>query len=537
MQARFATVGRWAGTPLRDWRIGTRLAVAFAGLLIIMSACVLLATSQMLGMKTRLAEMVLAAQERSARVDRMSAALTKQSSAARSLAVTTDTEQRDKDLVLLREARTAYTDAYAELREIAKKHPADDTEAALFEALERADKATGQLIDKLSAASAAGRADEATESFMARVMPRIDRWQTLLQTLAGVQTKTSASTVAQAEGIAKQTLLIIGALFGAAVVGGIAVSALVTRSITRPLRAALAMADAVAEGDLSARPVEPRKDEAGELLQTLSRMSASLARVVGEVRRHSEAMASSTQQIAGGNADLSTRTEQQASSLQQTAASAQLVRTSAERSAAVADNARQTAQEASTVAAQGGVEVREVVRTMQDITQSSQRIGEIVSVIDAIAFQTNILALNAAVEAARAGEQGRGFAVVASEVRSLAHRSAQSAKEIKGLIDDSIRRVESGATLVGKAGGTIDTVVAQTGRTAQLIEDLSRAAGEQTREVAQVSQSVSGLDDATQRNAALVEETAAAAAALSQTAQALVRSVSLFRLDEANTPA
>jgi methyl-accepting chemotaxis protein len=526
-----SAVRRWASAPLRDWRIGTRLGVAFAGLLIITSGCVALATWQTLDMKSRMAEMVAVGQERSERVDRMSAAVTRQSSAARSIAGTPDAEQREKDLVLLREARAAYGEAFAELRQVSGRHRVDDTETALFEALERADKTTGQLIDKLAAAAAAGEAAEATESFMARVMPRIDRWQTLLQTLAGVHTKTAAHAVAQAEATARRTVILIAVLFGVAMVGGIGVSVIVTRSITQPLGDALTIAEAVADGDLGARTVAERRDEAGDLLRTLVRMSARLAEVVGDVRRNSEAMATSTQQIASGNADLSTRTEQQAGSLQQTAASAQLMRASAERSASIADSARQTARKAQSVAAQGGDEVREVVRTMREITQSSQRIGEIVGVIDAIAFQTNILALNAAVEAARAGESGRGFAVVASEVRNLAHRSAQSAKEIKGLIDESLGRIDNGAGLVARAGSTIDTVVAETERTAQLIEDLSTAAGDQTREVAQVSQAVSGLDDTTQRNATLVEETAAAAVALSQTAQALVHSVSLFKLE------
>ena len=302
------------------------------------------------------------------------------------------------------------------------------------------------------------------------------------------------------------------------------------RSITAPLATAVAVADRVAGGDLSGQISVSSTDETGQLLSALQRMQQSLVRTVSAVRQNAEGVASASAQIASGNNDLSSRTEQQASALEETAASMEELGSTVRQNADNARAANQLAVSASTVAVQGGDVVAEVVETMKGINDSSRKIADIISVIDGIAFQTNILALNAAVEAARAGEQGRGFAVVAGEVRSLAGRSAEAAKEIKALITASVERVEQGTVLVDKAGATMTDVVTAIRRVTDIMGEISAASSEQSAGVGQVGEAVTQMDQATQQNAALVEEMAAAASALTAQAGELVNAVAVFKL-------
>ncbi|MBK7000182.1 MAG: MCP four helix bundle domain-containing protein [Rhodoferax sp.] len=305
---------------------------------------------------------------------------------------------------------------------------------------------------------------------------------------------------------------------------------LIERSITHPIADALKVAQAVAAGDLNSHIDVNRQDEVGRLLQTMQTMQTSLRNVVTSVRQSSEGLANGSTEIAQGNNDLSTRTEQQASALEQTAASMEELSSTVKQNAETAHRANQLALNASAVAVKGGEVVGQVVDTMKGINDASRKISDIISVIDGIAFQTNILALNAAVEAARAGEQGRGFAVVASEVRSLAGRSAEAAKEIKGLINASVERVEQGTSLVDRAGTTMNEVVNSIKQVAELVGEINSASNEQAAGIAQISEAIGHMDHTTQQNAALVEQTAAAAGSLSNQAQDLVQVVAIFNV-------
>jgi methyl-accepting chemotaxis protein len=306
---------------------------------------------------------------------------------------------------------------------------------------------------------------------------------------------------------------------------------LIARSIDRGIGKAMQVVHAMSHGDLT-MVIRPRgMDEVAHLLQSMAEMEASLVRVVANVRQGAEGVATASAEIAQGNQDLSARTETQASALEQTAAAMEQLGATVKQNADSARQANQLALSASTVAVKGGEVVGQVVETMKGINDASKKIADIISVIDGIAFQTNILALNAAVEAARAGEQGRGFAVVASEVRSLAGRSADAAKEIKSLINASVERVEHGTLLVDQAGVTMTEVVGAIRRVTDLMGEISASSNEQASGVSQVGEAVTQMDQATQQNAALVEEMAAAASSLQSQAQELVQAVSVFKLN------
>ncbi|MDO8413047.1 MAG: methyl-accepting chemotaxis protein [Gallionellaceae bacterium] len=309
------------------------------------------------------------------------------------------------------------------------------------------------------------------------------------------------------------------------------ISWLLIRSITRPLLGAVKLAHTVASGDLTSVIEIKSRDETGKMMQALKDMNDSLVKIVGNVRGSVDAITLSAKEIATGNSDLSQRTEEQASSLQETASSMEELSATVKHNAENAKQANQLTLSARDVAVKGGDIVSKVVTTMASINDSSNKIVDIISVIEGIAFQTNILALNAAVEAARAGEQGRGFAVVAAEVRTLAQRSAAAAKEIKALIDDSVGKVKGGTKLVDEAGKTMDEIVTAVRRMTDIMAEISAASSEQSSGIDQVNQAINQMDQATQQNAALVEEAAAAAEAMKEEAENLTLSVSVFKLN------
>ncbi len=340
----------------------------------------------------------------------------------------------------------------------------------------------------------------------------------------------TAQSAEKVSEIVTQTEMANAMALGIIVVIGVLLIWLVPSSVIVPVQQAVSLAQSIAEGDLTRSLAVTRTDELGNLLVNLESMRARLADVVANVRSGSESVATASAEIAQGNHDLSARTEQQASALEETAASMEELSSTVKQNAESAKQANQLAASASAVAVEGGEVVAQVVETMKGINESSRKISDIISVIDGIAFQTNILALNAAVEAARAGEQGRGFAVVASEVRNLAGRSADAAKEIKSLINASVTRVEQGTVLVDKAGAKMNETVASIRNVTDIMGEITNASREQASGVAQVGEAVSSMDQGTQQNAALVEQMAAAASTMSEQASALVQVVATFRL-------
>jgi methyl-accepting chemotaxis protein len=383
----------------------------------------------------------------------------------------------------------------------------------------------------LREASLAGKTEEAMALYKTKISPIAPKLFDPLEKMIDIQVtlaKEQFDEAAKVNSSVTTTTITVAVL---ALLVGVFLAWIITTSITQPIEKALRFSKEVANGDLTARLHHDGNDEVGTLLKSLQAMQESLVKVVSNVRSGSESVATASAEIAQGNNDLSARTEQQASALEETAASMEELSATVKQNADSARTANQLANSASTVAVQGGNVVGQVVETMKGINESSRKISDIISVIDGIAFQTNILALNAAVEAARAGEQGRGFAVVASEVRSLAGRSAEAAKEIKSLIGASVQRVEQGTALVDKAGVTMTEVVSSIRRVTDLMSEISAASNEQATGVAQVGEAVSQMDQATQQNAALVEEMAAAASSLKGQAQDLVQVVAAFKLD------
>jgi len=376
----------------------------------------------------------------------------------------------------------------------------------------------------------AGQGDAADEFVLRKITDSQNAYLSLATAFADSQDSQLRAEGAQAVADGALAIQVTLACSAVAVLAAILLGYLMVRSIVKPLNEAVRVAENVAAGDLTTR-IEPHsKDETGQLMAALRKMNDNLVDIVSGVRRSTDSIATASGEIASGNMDLSSRTEQQAGSLEETASAMEEMTSTVRQNADNARQANQLAATASEVALQGGEIVGRVVTTMEEINQSSRKIVDIIGVIDGIAFQTNILALNAAVEAARAGEQGRGFAVVASEVRSLAQRSAAAAKEIKGLISDSVAKVEGGSLLVAEAGHTMEQVVSSVRSVTDIVGEISAASVEQSTGIEEINRAVGQMDESTQQNAALVEQAAAAAGALQDQAANLATAISIFKL-------
>jgi methyl-accepting chemotaxis protein len=446
--------------------------------------------------------------------------------AVRNIALTTEVNAMQAD----QQRIEAFARTYATRREqLLALGLADDEKAALAKA-DAAEALAAPLLKKAQGLARTMQPELAAETLTAKLGPVQQQWSAALDELSAT-TEAGRAKVLRATQSARQTALFWMCLAGAlALVSGTLLAALMVHGITRRLRQAMSLTQKIAGGDLTSEVAYHGHDEVSQTLAALAAMQGRLHGTIGEVRSAAQAIETASSEIASGTNDLSARTEQSAASLQQTASSMEQLTGTVKNAADNAAAASKLATSASAVAERGGAVVSQVVVTMQDINSSSRKIGEIIGVIDGIAFQTNILALNAAVEAARAGENGRGFAVVASEVRSLAQRSAQAAREIKSLISASVDKVEVGTRLVGEAGTTMGDIVDSVRRVSEVIAGISLAAGEQNLGIGQINGALVQLEHATQQNAALVEQSAAAGESMRGQAVRLSHAVGAFKL-------
>ena len=509
-----------------DMKISTRLILGFGLLALVIVVMGMLSASRTHAIGESFDELVRGNAPKVVALNVVKDSVNVVARATRNILLLADAAEVKKEADRIVEARKAISE---QLDFLAATVQSEEGKAALARVTETRGKYVTEL-QKFEEMAVSGKADEAKAHLMGEMRAAQTAYMGAIDAMLKYQDGAMNASAKQVSNTVSSTKLMTWLSVAVALAIAIFMGMWIIRSVTQPIQRAVEIARAVAEGDLSVKIDAHGTNETAQLLHALHDMQESLAKVVANVRQGSEGVATASAEIAQGNNDLSARTEQQASSLEETAASMEELSSTVKQNADSARSANQLAGSASTIAVEGGNVVAQVVETMKGINESSRKISDIISVIDGIAFQTNILALNAAVEAARAGEQGRGFAVVASEVRSLAGRSADAAKEIKSLINASVERVEHGTTLVDQAGVTMAEVVSSIKRVTDIMGEISAASNEQALGVSQVGEAVSLMDQVTQQNAALVEEMAAAATSLKSQAQDLVQTVAVFKL-------
>ncbi|MES2258522.1 MAG: methyl-accepting chemotaxis protein [Pseudomonadota bacterium] len=513
---------------LRNLKIAHRLGAGFGVLIVLMMAITGISAYQLTQGDRRLNAIVNERYPATVLVNTVKSDLTDMVGNMRNIVMLNDPRSSQTELSLMAQSAQFVEENSAKLGPMMN---GSVKEREYFAAMKSKQASFNQARDRFVALVKEEQMDQAKSMMSSEMRSFLESYVGAVDIMIEYQGKQAQAAGEEATANTHLSLRLLAALAGAATLLGVTLAMQVTRGITRPLNDAVALADKVAKGDLSAAITVHSSDEIGKLMLSLKHMNGNLANIVGDVRSGTDSIATASIEIASGTAQLSLRTEQQASSLRATSCAVGELNDTVRENAQNAELANRLGTTAAATALRGGAVVGQVVSTMSLIKASSRRIGDIIGVIDGIAFQTNILALNAAVEAARAGEQGRGFAVVASEVRNLAQRSAAAAKEIKGLIGDSVDKVDAGHVLVEQAGVTMAEIETAVQRVTDIVAQISIASTAQSSGINSVTQAIVDMDDMTQQNAALVEQAMAATESLRDQASGLANAVSVFKLE------